>query len=164
MKLTGVKEVERVFQKLPGAIQRKSVSDAMQEEALPIVADAKARAPVAPKEGGTLRDAITVSTKLSKSQRKAADRKGKDVVAAYVGPSYERFGGKFAPHGHLVEFGTGPRFHKKTGKYVGEMPAQPFMRPAFDGGKVGFVQRFGPRLADIVERAAATVKTAIRRK
>lgn len=31
-----------------------------------------------------------------------------------------------APHAHLVEFGTGPRFHKSTGKYVGEMPANPF--------------------------------------
>lgn len=35
-------------------------------------------------------------------------------------------------HGHLIEFGTGPRYHEKSGKYVGATPAQPFMRPALN--------------------------------
>jgi len=46
----------------------------------------------------------------------------------YVGPSYTLADG--APHGHLVEFGTGPR-QTKAGRSTGAMPAQPFMRPAW---------------------------------
>jgi hypothetical protein len=36
-----------------------------------------------------------------------------------------------APHAHLVEYGTVERFHK-GGKSVGVMPANPFVRPAWD--------------------------------
>lgn len=37
--------------------------------------------------------------------------------------------GAFAPHAHLVEFGTGVRVNKK-GKVSGHMPAAPFLTPA----------------------------------
>lgn len=38
--------------------------------------------------------------------------------------------GSVAPHAHLVERGTGERYHK-SGKFVGIMPAEPFVLPAF---------------------------------
>ena len=38
--------------------------------------------------------------------------------------------GAFAPHAHLVEFGTKLRVSKKTGKVSGHMPASPFLGPA----------------------------------
>lgn len=34
----------------------------------------------------------------------------------------------------IFEFGTGPRYHR-NGKYVGQVSATPFMRPAWDQGK-----------------------------
>jgi HK97 gp10 family phage protein len=51
-----------------------------------------------------------------------------------------------ARHAHLVEFGTGPRSLKKprtvllggrmvTITHTGQMPARPFLRPAFDAAK-----------------------------
>jgi len=42
------------------------------------------------------------------------------------------FVGSSAPHAHLVEFGTGPRYQKKTGRYTGSMPPAPYLRNAFD--------------------------------
>ncbi len=36
-----------------------------------------------------------------------------------------------SPHAHLVALGTKPRFHKKSGKSVGSMPSNPFVRRAF---------------------------------
>ena len=43
--------------------------------------------------------------------------------------------GSHSPHAHLYEFGTAPRFHAKTGKAVGSMPARPFLRPAWDASQ-----------------------------
>jgi HK97 gp10 family phage protein len=40
-----------------------------------------------------------------------------------------------APHDHLVEFGSKPRYQKKTGRFTGSMPAHPFFRPAVDANK-----------------------------
>ncbi len=47
-----------------------------------------------------------------------------------------------APHQHLVEFGTGPRYHK-SGKSVGYMPAQGFFRRAIDqaSGRIENIMR-----------------------
>ena len=39
-----------------------------------------------------------------------------------------------APHAHLVEFGTGPRY-QPSGKYVGSMPANPFFRWSVDASR-----------------------------
>lgn len=37
-----------------------------------------------------------------------------------------------SPHAHLIEYGTGPRYHK-SGKHVGRGPAIPFFRQALRG-------------------------------
>lgn len=34
------------------------------------------------------------------------------------------------PLAHLFEFGTGPRFQKRTGRFTGVMPPQPYIAPA----------------------------------
>lgn len=40
---------------------------------------------------------------------------------------------------HWIEFGTGPRRQKKTGKYTGEMHAMSFMAPAFEEEKPDYI-------------------------
>ena len=62
-----------------------------------------------------------------------------------VGVNYNK-----APHAHLVEFGTGPRYHA-SGKYVGQMPAQPFFRRSIDGAR-GLIKN------RIEERARGPIK------
>ena len=53
---------------------------------------------------------------------------------AVIGPRWPE-----GAHGHLVEFGTGPRQTEK-GKSTGFMPATPFLRPAFDAFKGAALQ------------------------
>lgn len=43
-------------------------------------------------------------------------------------------------HATLVEFGSGPRVSKKTGRALGSMPATPFLRPAFDAEQESIVR------------------------
>lgn len=76
---------------------------------------------------------IAVTSKLSPRQRAAArgDFIG-SVVSMYVGPIDDE--GRGSPHAHLIEFGTGPRRHK-SGKFVGAVMPDPFMRPAWDANK-----------------------------
>lgn len=75
-----------------------------------IVKDARSRVPV--KTGG-----------LKKSIKARYFKK--DGPAATVFPR-----GKAGSARHLVEYGTGPRTQKSTGRYTGRMPAKPFMGPA----------------------------------
>lgn len=58
-----------------------------------------------------------------------------------------------APHAHLVEFGTAPRFHK-SGKSVGRMPANPFVRPAWDGTAEAALGTIKTTLASEIARLA----------
>ena len=48
------------------------------------------------------------------------------VIILVLGPRWP-----LGAHGHLVEFGTAPRY-TSDGKFVGKMPAMPFMRNAWD--------------------------------
>ena len=73
-----------------------------------IAKEARKRAPVG--KTGNLRRGI-----VSKINKSAAQFSNKG--AAYVGANY-----KIAPHAHFVEYGA----------RGGEMPAQPFMRPAIE--------------------------------
>src|SRR5690606_17653323 len=61
------------------------------------------------------------------AMREARRGAGTSFVQFYLGPRLGKGGGG---HAHLVEFGVGPRF-TKDGKLTGEVPADPFLRPAF---------------------------------
>jgi len=80
--------------------------------------------------------------------RTAYREQGGAVAALVLGPDLAN-GGNTA---HLVEFGTGPRY-QKNGKYVGEMPAQPFLRPAFDAEAGPTIERLKPILMTEIEKA-----------
>lgn len=80
--------------------------------------------------------------------RDAYRTQGGAVVDLVLGPDLADGGS----HAHLVEFGTGPRYHK-NGRYVGEMPAQPFLRPAFDAEAQPTMERLKPILMVEIEKA-----------
>ena len=54
----------------------------------------------------------------------------------------------------IAEFGTGPRYHKKTRKFVGAMPAQPFLRPAWEQHKDQILEDFSKALWIQIEKSA----------
>lgn len=156
--LKGAREIDAALKEMAKSTAVRTARQAMRNSLSPVEAAAKALAPVGPT--GNLRDSVTISHKLTPSQAAGAPRDGKDVQHMYVGAS--------APHAHLVEFGTGPRFHK-SGKYVGEMPPNPWMRPAWDDNRdevlnrlradlwaaiQGFLDRKARREANAARRAA----------
>lgn len=84
---------------------------------------------------------IAVTSRLAPRQRGIArgDFVGK-IVTMYVGPTEQD--GSHAPHAHLIEFGTAPRFHA-SGKYVGAVSPDPFMRPAWDQYRGKILEELG---------------------
>lgn len=60
---------------------------------------------------------------------------------------------KIAPHAHLVEFGSAPRYQKKTGRYVGEMPPNPFIRRSWDQSKSNVLNNIENELKNAVNKA-----------
>ncbi|WP_137387969.1 HK97-gp10 family putative phage morphogenesis protein [Rhodoligotrophos defluvii] len=124
-KLEGAKELDRALAELPKAYAKSALRDMLKKAAKPVADAARARAPEGPNR--KLRGSIRVSTRLKESQRRGRVKRG--AVEIFIGATYPP-----GNNAHLVEFGTGPRYHK-NGKYVGQMPPKPFMRPAWDASK-----------------------------
>ncbi len=154
--LRGAAELDRALQDLAKTTAKRTARKAMGTSLEPVEAAAKALAPVGPT--GNLRDSVTISHKLKPSQAAGAPREGKHVLHMYVGAS--------APHAHLVEFGTGPRFHK-SGKFVGVMPPNPWMRPAWDGNRdavlAGLAAALRAEIEGVLARRAKREANAARR-
>lgn len=122
-KLDGFEDVIELLKKLPTeTLKRAAIDRALLAATPPLIEAAKARVSV---RTGALRESI----RAGRSKRRTT----KTFREMKVGPGW---GFKGAAHGHLVEYGTGPRFDpKRPGRTFGAMPARPFMRPAFDATK-----------------------------
>lgn len=144
MKLIGAKDLERALLALPERLQKSTIDRALLRVGAPIAADAKGRVNRA---GGKpdVADKIIVSKNLSRRQRRGQTKEdGTRTIYIGVRP---------APHAHLIEFGTGPRY-TKAGAYRGSMPAAPFMRPAWDGGWRPALDDLGKILGEEIEKSA----------
>lgn len=130
MTLLGAKELERTFRTLGERVQRKVTRQAVNAAATPVVRAAKAKAP---EESGTLKRSLG---------KKVRTYKQTGTVAAIIGPRTDVEGEhngqvrkpKF--YAHLVEGGH----IDESGNHV---PAEPFLRPAFDetqGQALGVMQ------------------------
>ena len=157
----GFKELDDALQELQDiGTQKRVLISAMKKALEPVAELARQNVPV---DSGDLRETIIVSTKITKRQARFA-RANKGVPRVYVGTNY--------PSAHLVEFGTGPRttgFVKKkvlasggniygTVAVVGAMPAQPFLRPAFEQKRTFVLAKFGEEMGKTLERTARRLK------
>jgi HK97 gp10 family phage protein len=146
LSLQGVAQLDKVLQEMAKTTAKRTARKAMSQALDPVLQAARDLAPVGPT--GRLRDGVNVSHKLNKSQAGEAPREGKDVLHMYVGSN--------SPHAHLVEFGTGPRHHK-SGKYVGSMPPNPWMRPAWDGNRQAVLDGLAAALRAEIEKTLARI-------
>jgi HK97 gp10 family phage protein len=147
LKIEGLKELDAALAELPQATS-KNVMRRAAKKALGIVIDAAI--PNVPVDEGALKKSMKVSTRLSKRQAALARREfkteGKAAIVMYAGPSA-------FPHAHLIEFGTKPRYQKKTGKFVGQVRARPFMRPAWDSKRAQVLVSFQSDMWTEIEKA-----------
>lgn len=137
VKVTGLRDVDRVLGQLPQAVARRQLRQIGIDALQPVAVTMRARAP---KDQGDLGDSITVGTALTRSQKKFSGFMGKrrdpNVVVVHVGP-----GGH--PQAVLQEIGTS--FHAP----------QPYVAPTFDAEKDGVVEFVTDNLRDRVMAAAA---------
>lgn len=113
-KLKGSRKLRRIFKKLP----RTATEEVREEIASGANEILLAARFLVPSDTGQLRDQL--KAKVSR-----------DGLSAKIGILGKR-GRRDGFHGVFLEFGTKERQHRKTGKSVGDLPAQPFLFPAFE--------------------------------
>ncbi len=128
----GGKELERAFLSLANdAAVRRGITREQKAVLRPVAETARSKAP---KDTGDLADSIDVF--------KVRGGMHDSVVA--MGPSKDQFHGHFQEFGHQLRIAGGAR----------SMPAQPFMRPAWDQHQRGVLRNFTTQLWSLYERAA----------
>jgi HK97 gp10 family phage protein len=154
--LLGDKELMRKLDKLSSKIGRSVLRKAVRAGTPDVLKDARSRVP---KDTGNLKKSMGRKFKWY-------NRTGTYVVV--VGPRHRAEKttvqrGSFTKtktakaikgfHGHLVEYGTKPRY-TKNGVFRGIGPAQPFMRPAWDANRKKAEQLAVAKLLAEVEKEA----------
>ena len=143
-RIEGLEELQKNLDTLSKAASKAVLRNAVKAALKPMRDAAKANAPQG--STGNLAKGIVITTSLRKSQRRGF--RDRSAVEAFVGPNP-----KVSPHAHLVEWGTGPRTLKKPrmttlgGRpvfitHTGQMPANPYMRRAYDSTKKKAVEIF----------------------
>jgi HK97 gp10 family phage protein len=151
----GLREVDAALGQLGKATGRNVMRRVAVARLEPMAEEARRLAPDNPNtRGRDLAKSIAVSTRTNKANfsraaNKAA-RAGKAEVEAYMGPAGVGKRGA-PPQGIWQEFGTVNH------------PPQPFMRPAWDGGKDALLEGIADDLwAEISKAAARQAKKAAR--
>ncbi len=148
-RLAGLEEFDKALAELPKAVGKQVLRRAATKTLTPVRDTARQMAPRSGEvrgKGEQLVQTIHIRARLKRSQTRARVRAG-DV---------ETFVGSTAPHAHLVEFGTGPRWQETTGRFTGQVSPLPFMRPAWD-------QHRGRMLTDLPKLLWEEVYKAARR-
>lgn len=153
IQLVGVEELLKALKELPDDVQKKVVQNALVEASQPVLDDMEANAP---KRTGIGKLSFAITTKLNKSQYRLAKKLGKYETAIYLGPTLH------VGWLYLREFGS--RIRGGTRHYTGSEAAKPFVRPAFDAGWKGIIERFGAILGVEIKLAFERVYKPIRGK
>lgn len=150
LELQGLDRLQVKFKRLMGLLSHKELENRFLDAAKVIRDGAKSRAPIAKKghwqkagrgggkvwiEPGSLRRGIVAKSFKGRS---------KQPPAAMVAIDYS-----IAPHAHLVEFGA----------RGGQMPAQPFFRPAIDSNRRQVVSIIKHGLQKAIKKEARSIGT-----
>lgn len=131
-KVEGLKELEKAMMDLPKRVNKRLAQKVLLETATPWAKDGSALAPDDPNTGGfDLHTTVRAGTRNTSGARWTKQ----DPVEVYIGPR--------SRHAHLQEFGTK------------DMPAQPYMRPMWDGGKEWALRNIAQTLGAEIAKAAA---------
>lgn len=144
LRIEGAGDIERALVLLTRSQSKASGRRVLKKVLKPVAKTAESMV------GGKFKVAVT--SKLDKGQKRGArGDQGRNRVAMYVGPV--QADGSPAPHAHLYEDGTAPRYQDSTGKFTGAMPANPFMRPAWDLYAPGMLEAVGREIRKDIDKA-----------
>jgi len=145
VKLEGFRELEEALSRLPKATGR-GVLRRIAKGALKPIADQASSG--APRRSGKLAVGIAVSEKRTRRASKQVPKmKASEGVQMFMGPT----SGSLA-YAAFTEFGTV------------DTPAQPFMRPAWDGGATGALDYVKENLKAEIDKATAKVAAKAAKK
>lgn len=144
MKIEGFRELEAKLAAL-AAIEtrsktRKVVQQGVLEAVQPMVKSAKTKAPRG--NTGRLQDGIKASNRAPRGAK--AGRAGAKQVRAFVSSTDQKTA--------WIEYGTKERHHA-SGKSVGHIERQPFMRPAYDETKEEILKSLGTVVSEAIQTA-----------
>lgn len=134
IKVEGLKELERKLLGMSPKLAKNGLRSAVAAGSRVIMAEAKKNVPV---DTGTLRRAI-----FMKQIREASSNSKQTYFVGVRKGKGERKKNRDGWYFHFVEFGTV------------KMPAQPFLRPAFEAKKTDAVEVIKRRLAERVAKIA----------
>lgn len=149
--ISGIRELQDVFNALPKVFQENVLYQAHRAAAKPLIEKEKLLAP----EGPTGRTIDSIGVIRDKGH-------GRNIGNVIVGPRRsKRYRGNAA---HLIEFGTKPRKTNGRGKYKvaanrGVMPATPFVQPAFDATKSQVIENIS---TEVGKKTVAQMKRFIK--
>lgn len=135
--LMGADELKHLMRKLPPRVHRKVTRAAISAGLTPMLRAMRKEVPV---DDGVL--------KASLGRKVKAYDKSLSVVGL-AGPKKNA-----APHAHLVEYGTAPRYDA-DGNYSGVMPPNPFVRKAREEQTYPASVAVNRKMAEGVHREAA---------
>jgi HK97 gp10 family phage protein len=130
-KIEGLAELDEALSEFPKATARNVLLRTLKEQGAPIRDTGEQ---LAPRDKGGLKQSYTVSTKLSRRQKKL--NKKESMVEVYIGPGP-------AAKGVQTEFGNA------------HQAPQPHLRPAFDSNVQRVLNGIKNELADQIEKARA---------
>ncbi len=114
--MEGHKEIEKVLEMLPQALNERIMKSANKRGVQPLIERAAANAPLGPggKKGpsGNLKASIGISPKIKGANIPKKLKKGITIV----GPRRGKKSGEKGWHAHFVEYGVAPRIVKKSKK------------------------------------------------
>ncbi|UWS05631.1 hypothetical protein K4K94_07885 [Phaeobacter inhibens] len=125
LKMEGLRELDNDLAALPKAVSKPVVRRALAKQLQPVAEMANYLWP------GADDSAFAVSSRLKNGQPQPDV--GSSAVTMFVGAT------RSAPHAHLREWGTEPRYHK-SGKYVGAVAPTPSLTPSWEAYKGDILQ------------------------
>jgi hypothetical protein len=150
--LKGLRDAEEALKELPKATARNTLLRAGKEPMDFLASRMAVLAPYDPADrdenGLHLRD--TMRSQPAKAKLAAAlgvPRKSGAVVLAGPAPK----GGRMRLVAWYLENGTGPRYHK-SGKGVGMLPPDPYVRPAVDANAETVIRMFTVSIANQINK------------
>ncbi len=142
----GIQEAIKILQSLKKDVTRldfeRSAEKGLENVRRAAIANVRA---VTRRRTGRLQDAIVIKRMDARVRRRYGYFAG-----SYVGVDYKK-----APHGHLIEYGTGPRFRTtKSGvkSRTGTHKATPFLRPAYQENRELIFRDARSELGDRIQR------------
>jgi hypothetical protein len=163
VRVDGLRDLDALLQELPKATQRNVLRRTGIAALAPFLDRVKELAPAddptdtPERAANSYRNSWSIGTKLNPSQARQARKEGKSNVEVYAGTSQSSLGVQ-------LEYGTGEREQKSTGRETGNVDPHPHGRPAWDETSGQVLENVKYGLGTEIDKAAKRLARKAARK